>query len=130
MVQDEDGVALRCTGAECPAQLLRNLTHFASRDAMDIEGLGPAVVQQLVENDLVHTAADLYGLQAPEIAKLDRMGKKSAENLIRAIANSRSNDLSRLIYGLGIRQVGEKAAKVWLCISKPLTRFPPLPWKS
>lgn len=65
MVQDEDGVALRCTGAECPAQLLRNLTHFASRDAMDIEGLGPAVVQQLVENDLVHTAADLYGLQAP-----------------------------------------------------------------
>lgn len=112
VVQDEDGVALRCTGAECPAQLLRNLTHFASRDAMDIEGLGPAVVQQLVENDLVHTAADLYGLQAPEIAKLDRMGKKSAENLIRAIANSRSNDLSRLIYGLGIRQVGEKAAKV------------------
>ena len=68
VVQDEDGVALRCTGAECPAQLLRNLTHFASRDAMDIEGLGPAVVQQLVENDLVHTAADLYGLQAPEIA--------------------------------------------------------------
>ena len=112
VVQDEDGVALRCTGAECPAQLLRNLTHFASRDAMDIEGLGPAVVQQLVENDLVHTAADLYGLQAPEIAKLDRMGKKSAENLIRAIANSRSNDLGRLIYGLGIRQVGEKAAKV------------------
>ena len=112
VVQDEDGVALRCTGAECPAQLLRNLTHFASRDAMDIEGLGPAVVQQLVENDLVHTAADLYGLQAPEIAKLDRMGKKSAENLIRAIANSRSNDLSRLIYGLGIRQVGVKAAKV------------------
>ena len=112
VVQDEDGVALRCTGAECPAQLLRNLTHFASRDAMDIEGLGPAVVQQLVENDLVHTAADLYGLQAPEIAKLDRMGKKSAENLIRSIANSRSNDLSRLIYGLGIRQVGEKAAKV------------------
>ena len=112
VVQDEDGVALRCTGAECPAQLLRNLTHFASRDAMDIEGLGPAVVQQLVENDLVHTAADLYGLQAPEIAKLDRMGKKSAENLIRAIANSRSNDLSRLIYGLGIRLVGEKAAKV------------------
>ena len=112
VVQDEDGVALRFTGAECPAQLLRNLTHFASRDAMDIEGLGPAVVQQLVENDLVHTAADLYGLQAPEIAKLDRMGKKSAENLIRAIANSRSNDLSRLIYGLGIRQVGEKAAKV------------------
>lgn len=95
-----------------------------------MRGLGPAVVQQLVENDLVHTAADLYGLQAPEIAKLDRMGKKSSENLIRAIANSRSNDLSRLIYGLGIRQVGEKAAKFWLCISKPLTRFPPLPWKS
>ena len=112
VVRDEDGAAVRCTGAECPAQLLRNLTHFASRDAMDIDGCGPAVLQQLVESGLVRTAADLYALEAEQVAKLDRMGKKSAENLIGAIEKSRSNDLSRLIYGLGIRQVGEKAAKV------------------
>ena len=112
VVRDEDGAALRCTGAECPAQLLRNLTHFASRDAMDIDGCGPAVVQQLVDSGLIRNAADLYSLHAADIAKLDRMGAKSAENLIRAIEKSKANDLSRLIYGLGIRQVGEKAAKV------------------
>ncbi len=110
--RDEDGAALRCTGAECPAQLLRNLTHFASRDAMDIEGLGPAVIQQLVEKGLVRNPADLYSLQALDVAKLDRMGEKSSENLIRAIENSKTNDLGKLIFGLGIRQVGEKAAKV------------------
>lgn len=110
--RDQDGAAVRCTGAECPAQLLRNITHFASRDAMDIEGLGPAVVQQLVDGELIHNAADLYSLRAEDVAKLDRMGAKSAENLIRAIEKSKANDLSRLIYGLGIRQVGEKAAKV------------------
>ena len=112
VVRDEDGAALRCTGAECPAQLLRNLTHFASRDAMDIDGCGPAVLQQLVDNGLVRNAADLYSLRAADVAKLDRMGAKSAENLIRAIEKSKANDLSKLIYGLGIRQVGEKAAKV------------------
>ena len=110
--RDPDGAALRCTGAECPAQLLRNITHFASRDAMDIEGLGPAVVQQLVDGGLIRNAADLYALHAEDVAKLDRMGVKSAENLIRAIEKSKANDLSKLIYGLGIRQVGEKAAKV------------------
>ena len=112
VIRDEDGAALRCTGAECPAQLLRNITHFASRDAMDIEGLGPAVVQQLVESGLICNAADLYSLHAADVAKLDRMGAKSAENLIRAIEKSKANDLSKLIYGLGIRQVGEKAARV------------------
>lgn len=112
VVRDEDGAALRCTGAECPAQLLRNLTHFASRDAMDIDGCGPAVLQQLVDSGLVRNAADLYSLHAADVAKLDRMGDKSAENLIRAIEKSKANDLSKLIYGLGIRQVGEKAAKV------------------
>ena len=112
VIRDEEGAALRCTGAECPAQLLRNLTHFASRDAMDIDGCGPAVLQQLVDNGLVRNAADLYSLHAADVAKLDRMGAKSAENLIRAIEKSKANDLSRLIYGLGIRQVGEKAAKV------------------
>ena len=110
--RDPDGAALRCTGAECPAQLLRNITHFASRDAMDIEGLGPAVVQQLVDGGLIRNAADLYALHAEDVTKLDRMGVKSAENLIRAIEKSKANDLSKLIYGLGIRQVGEKAAKV------------------
>ena len=110
--RDMDGAAVRCTGAECPAQLLRNLTHFASRNAMDIEGLGPAVMGQLVDNGLVSTAADLYDLKAEEIAKLDRMGEKSADNAVNAIAKSKENDLWRLIFALGIRQVGEKAAKV------------------
>ncbi len=112
VARDEDGAALRCTGAECPAQLLRNITHFASRGAMDIDGCGPAVIQQLVDTGLIRNVADLYSLHAQDVAQLDRMGAKSAENLIRAIENSKANDLSRLIYGLGIRQVGEKAAKV------------------
>ena len=110
--REEDGAAVRCTGAECPAQLQRNITHFASRDAMDIEGLGPAVVQQLVESGLISNVADLYSLRAQEVAKLDRMGEKSAENLINALEKSKSNDLAKLIYGLGIRQVGQKAGKV------------------
>ena len=111
VARDEDGAHIRCTGAECPAQLLRNLAHFASRDAMDIDGCGPAVIQQLIDSGLISNAADLYSLHAADVAKLDRMGEKSAENLIRAIENSKANDLSRLLYGLGIRQVGEKAAK-------------------
>ncbi len=110
--RDEDGAAIRCTGAECPAQLLRNLTHFASRNAMDIDGCGPAVIQQLVESGMVANPADLYGLTAESVARLERMGKKSAENLLQAVERSKQNDLSRLIFGLGIRQVGEKAAKV------------------
>ena len=112
VTRDPDGAAVRCTGAECPAQLLRNLTHFASRNAMDIDGLGPAVMNQLIESGLVKTAADLYGLHAEEIAQLDRMGAKSAQNAVEAIAKSRENDLWRLLFALGIRQVGEKAAKV------------------
>ena len=112
VTRDPDGAAVRCTGAECPAQLLRNLTHFASRNAMDIDGLGPAVMNQLIESGLVKTAADLYGLRAEEIAQLDRMGAKSAQNAVEAIAKSRENDLWRLLFALGIRQVGEKAAKV------------------
>ena len=111
VVRDEDGAALRCTGAECPAQLLRNLTHFASRGAMDIDGLGPAVMQQLIDSGLVRTAADLYGLTPEQLEPLERMGKKSAQNAVEAIARSRDNDLWRLINALGIRQVGEKAAK-------------------
>ena len=111
-VRDVDGAALRCTGAECPAQQLRYLTHFASRGAMDIDGLGPAVIEQLVESGLVKTAADLYDLQVQDIAQLDRMGEKSAQNTVNAIQKSKENDLWRLLCALGIRQVGEKAAKV------------------
>ena len=110
--RDPDGAAIRCTGAECPAQLLRNLVHFVSRDAMDIDGIGPAVLQQLIDADLVRSPADLYDLKADAIAALDRMGKKSADNAINAIAKSKKTDLSRLLYALGIRQVGAKAAKV------------------
>ena len=112
VVRDEDGAHIRCTGAECPAQLLRNLTHFASRDAMDIEGLGPAVVESLVHAGLVKTPADLYRLREEQIAGLDRMGKKSAQNLLAALEKSKRNDLSRLLFAFGIRQVGQKAAKV------------------
>ncbi|MBO5122663.1 MAG: NAD-dependent DNA ligase LigA [Oscillospiraceae bacterium] len=112
VVRDEDGVALRCTGAECPAQRLRNLTHFVSRNAMDIDGLGPAVINSLIENDLVKNAADLYTLKVEDISPLERMGKKSAANAVAAIEKSKDNDLWRLIAALGIRQVGDKAAKV------------------
>ncbi len=111
VARDEDGVHIRCTGAECPAQLLRNLTHFASRDAMDIDGLGPAVIETLVSADLVHSPADLYRLKEEDVAGLNRMGKKSAQNLIASIARSRENDLSRLLYALGIRQVGQRAGQ-------------------
>lgn len=110
--RDPDGAATRCTGAECPAQLLRNIAHFASRDAMDIDGLGPAVIQQLIDAHLIHSSADLYYLQAEDLLALERVGEKSAGNLMTAIAKSRSNDLSKLLYALGIRQVGVKAAKV------------------
>ena len=102
----------RATGAECPAQLLRHLVHFASRDAMDIEGLGPAVVENLVGAGLVKGPGDLYHLNAEEVAQLERMGKKSAENLVAAIERSKGNDLSRLLFAFGIRQVGQKAGKV------------------
>lgn len=110
--RDEDGAHIRCTGAECPAQLLRNLSHFASRDAMDIDGLGIAVVENLVREDLVHSPGDLYFLNEDAVAGLDRMGKKSAQNLLAAIERSKEQDLSRLIYAFGIRQVGQKAGKI------------------
>ena len=112
VLRDPDGAAVRCTGAECPAQLLRNMIHFASRDAMDIDGVGPAVLQQLIESGLVSNPADLYDLGAEQLEGLDRMGKKSAQNAVDAIARSKENDLWRLIFALGIRQVGAKAAKI------------------
>ena len=112
VVRDEDGAAIRCTGAECPAQLMRNLVHFASRDAMDIEGLGPANVENLVTAGLLRTPGDLYSLQVEDVSRLERMGKKSAQNLVTAIERSKENDLSKLLNAFGIRQVGQKAAQV------------------
>ncbi len=112
VVRDEDGAAIRCTGAECPAQLHRNITHFASRDAMDIDGMGPAVIGQLIDKGLVKTPADLYFLTIEQLADLERMGKKSAQNAVNAIAASKERGLERLLYALGIRQVGQKAGKV------------------
>lgn len=110
--EDPDEAAMRCTGAECPAQLLRNLMHFASRDAMDIDGCGEGVLKTLIAAGLVKSAADLYRLQAPEIELLERMGKKSAENLVNSIAESKKRDLSRLLFAFGIRHVGQKAGKI------------------
>ena len=109
--RDEDGAALRCTGAECPAQLVRHLTHFASREAMDIEGLGPAVVEALVNAGLVKNPADLYRLSLEQVSDLERMGKKSAQNLLNALEKSKKNDLSKLLCAFGIRQVGARAAQ-------------------
>ena len=113
LVTREEGEAvIRCTNAECPAQLARHLIHFASRDAMDIEGLGPAVVSLLLEKELIHHPYDLYTLNVSDLASLERMGDKSAQNLISAIEKSKDNDLYRLIFGLGIRHIGAKAAKL------------------
>lgn len=106
----DDEAALRCLNADCPAQLLRNLIHFASRDAMNIEGLGPAVIESLLDHSLLHSPADLYSLQREQIASLERMGEKSASNLLESIERSKQNDLSKLLFALGIRNVGQKAA--------------------
>ena len=111
VVRDEDGAALRCTSPECPAQRLRNIAHFASREAMDIEGLGISVCESLINSGLVRNFADLYYLEAQSISMLDRMGEKSAHNLIAAIEKSKQAGLARLLCAFGIRQVGQKAAK-------------------
>ena len=108
----EGEAAIRCTNPECPAQLLRHLIHFASRDAMDIDGLGPAVLEQLVENHLVSSPADLYFLEMEQLVSLDRMGEKSSQNLVDSLRRSKENDLYRLIYALGIPHIGLKAAKL------------------
>lgn len=109
---DEEEAAIRCTGAECPAQLLRNLMHFASRDAMDIDGCGEAVLQALIDADYVHSAADLYYLTVQDVMALERKKEKSANNLIASIEQSKSRDLSRLLFAFGIRHVGQKAGKI------------------
>ena len=106
----EEEAALRCTNPECPAQALRNLVHFASRGAMDIDGMGPAVVRQLVEKGFVHNAADVYSLEKSQLLKLDKFKQKAADNLLNAIEASKGANLDRLIFGLGIRNIGAKAA--------------------
>ena len=110
--RDPDGAALRCTGVECPAQLSRNIAHFVSRNAMDIDGLGDAIVEQLITMGAVRSPADIYFLTLDELKSLWKSGSKAAQKLLAAIESSKNNDLSRLIFALGIRQVGEKAAKV------------------
>lgn len=112
VVRDEDGAALRCTGVECPAQLVRNIAHFVSRDAMDIDGLGSAIVEQLIQNGMVSSPADLYYLTFEQLATLWKNGDKAPKKLLASIERSKENDVSKLIYALGIRQVGEKAAKI------------------
>ena len=110
--------ATRCTNPQCPAQLLRNLIHFASRDAMDIDGLGPAILEQLLQQEMIASPADLYTLEVSQLQTLERFGKKSAQNLVASIERSKSNDLSRLVYALGIPHIGAKAAQV-LCAAVP-----------
>lgn len=113
-VRDEDEAVIRCQNPDCPAQLLRSLEHFASRGAMNIDGLGEAIVEQLVQADLVHTVADLYTLNLQELTSLERFGEKSAVKLLDNIENSKKNELDRLIFALGIRGIGQKAAQL-LC---------------
>ena len=110
VVHLEDESALRCINPECPAQALRNLIHFASRDAMDIDGLGTAVATQLVEKGLVHSVADLYALTQAQLLTLDKFKEKSADNLYKAIERSKENNLDKLLFGFGIRNIGDKAA--------------------
>jgi len=110
--KDEDGAFLRCTGVACPAQLSRNIAHFVSRDAMDIEGLGSAIVDGLIDRGLIASPADIYYLQLDDIKSLWKSGTTAAKKLLAAIDNSKKQDVSRLIYALGIRQVGAKTGKV------------------
>ena len=111
-VRDETQSAVKCTNPNCPAQLLRNLIHFASKDAMDIDGLGPAVIELLCSEKLIVNSADLYKLKKEDIVSLERMGEKSADNLLLSIEKSKQNDLSRLVFALGIEHIGSRAAKL------------------
>ena len=108
--REKDEAVIRCTNADCPAQLLRHLIHFTSRDAMDIEGLGPAVLEQLLDAELIHNIIDIYSIDYSKAVLLERSGEKSIENLKNAIENSKNNDLSKLIFAFGIRHIGAKAA--------------------
>lgn len=106
----EDEAALRCTNPECPAQILRNIIHFSSRNAMDIDGFGPAVAAQLIEKNLIQNTADIYYLTKEELLSLDKFKEKSADNLLAAIAQSKENNLDKLLFALGVRNIGAKGA--------------------
>ena len=109
----EDGEAVtRCTGIECPAMLFRSLIHFVSRDAMDIDGMGPAIIEQLLDKKLVENIADIYSLKYEDLVSLERMGDKSAKNLLNAIEKSKENSLEKLLNSFGIRHIGLKSAKI------------------
>lgn len=112
LIRLDEEVALRCINPECPAQIVEGIIHFVSRDAMNIDGLGEKVVKQLFENDLIHSVADLYLLKREDLLPLERMGEKSVQNLLEAIEKSKENSMEKLLFGLGIRLVGAKAAKV------------------
>ncbi len=111
LAADESGVALRCVNEQCPAKIRRQLEHFASKAAMDIDGLGPAIVDQLIENGLVEKPEDLYRLTKEQLLSLDGFGEKSAENLLAALERSKEAPLDRVLFALGIRNIGSKAAK-------------------
>ena len=111
-VRLEGEAVTRCINAACPAQLRRGIIHFVSRDAMNIDGLGESIVTLLLDNNLIDDAADLYYLKKEDLVKLERMGEKSAQNLLDAIEKSKSNDLDRVLFGLGIKLVGERAASL------------------
>ncbi|WP_035380809.1 NAD-dependent DNA ligase LigA [Fervidicella metallireducens] len=111
VVREDGEAAARCTNISCPAQLKRSIIHFASRDAMNIEGLGPQIINLLLENNLIKNAADLYYLKFEDVINLERMGKKSAQNLINSIQKTKDNDIDKFIFGLGIRFIGSKGAK-------------------
>lgn len=112
VIREEGEAAVRCVNPECPAQLLRNVIHFCSRDAMDIEGLGDALVEKFIAENLISNVADIYDITAGEIMMLEGHQEKSAKNLVDAIERSKQNDLSRLLFALGIRHIGQKAAKL------------------
>ena len=109
-VQDDGGVAVRCPNTECPARAGRSILHFASRDAMDIEGMGPSIVEKFMNEGLIDTYADIYDLKTEDISSLDKLGELSAQNLINAIEQSKNRDLGNLVFALGIRQVGKRTA--------------------
>ena len=111
LVESDDEAAIRCPNIDCPAQLLRSIEHFASRNAMNIDGLGKAIVKALFDNKLIESVADLYTLRAIDLLPLEKMAEKSASNLIDAIENSKNNEADRLLFGLGIKGIGQKAAK-------------------
>lgn len=112
VIREEGEAAVRCVNPECPAQLLRNVIHFCSRDAMDIEGLGDALVEKFIAENLISNVADIYDITAGEIMMLEGHQERSAKNLVEAIERSKQNDLSRLLFALGIRHIGQKAAKL------------------